>query len=297
MEIRTDLAHEMRERAVVKAKTRGGEIDGVIYSESEGGGIRTSRIEITNENGEREMKRAKGTYVTVFFGDLLSFGAENFGAVCDAAARELREMLGNVGTLLVCGVGNSNITPDSVGPLAMPSVAVTHAVKKSRPDLFAKLGLHDVACVAPGVTAETGIEAAMIVKGAADACGADAVVAIDALCCSDISRLGRTVQLSSVGLSPGSGIGGHSEEISEATVGRRVVGIGVPTIADASAVGETGDGGTAEGGNPDAAGLFVCPQDIDRLAVRLATLCAYSVNKAVNPDMTYAEMADLLQRP
>lgn len=298
MEIRTDLAHEMRERAVKKAKYHGKEIDGVIYSDSEKNGIRTSRIEITNANGEKELRRERGSYVTVFFGDLLSCGGREFSAVCDAAAAEIRRMLTEkeIGApLLVCGVGNSGITPDSVGPRTVSSVVVTHALKKNRPELYVKLGLGDVSCIAPGVTAQTGIEAAEIVRGAADACGAAAVIAVDALCASDITRLGRTVQLSSTGISPGSGIGGHGEEISARTVGRRVIGIGVPTIADVmTAAGYDDTASVPEKERELWQGLFICPQDIDRLAGKLALLCAYSINKAVNPDMTYEEMAELL---
>ena len=296
METRTDLAHELRERAVKKARYRGREIDGVVYSESERDGIRTSRIEITNENGERELCRARGNYVTVFFGDLLYRGTREFGRVCDETAGELRRMLTAAelsSPILVCGVGNPGITPDSVGPRAVASVAVTHALKKDRPELYEKLGFGDVSCVAPGVAAQTGIEAAEIVKGAADACGAAAVIAVDALCASDLSRLGRTVQLSSTGLSPGSGIGGHGEEISARTVGRRVVGIGVPTIADPLTAAGYGEGAVPEQASELFRGLFICPQDVDRLAGKLAALCAYSINKAINPAMTYGEMAEL----
>lgn len=292
MEIRTDMAHEMRERAVKKAKYSGKEIDGVIYSESENGGIKISRIEITDENGEKELGRERGIYITVFFGDMLSLGSREFNAVCDETSRELRGLLGDgvEKSVLVCGVGNSAITPDSVGPLSVSSVAVTHALKRSRPALYEKLGLGDVSCVAPGVTAQTGIDAAEIIKGAAEACSAKTVIAVDALCAADVSRLGRTVQLSSVGLSPGSGIGGGSEEITLRTIGRRVIGIGVPTIADVSAVA-----GDAGGEMKDVMrGLFICPQNIDRLAGKLASLCAYSINKAINPSMTYGEMAELL---
>ena len=297
MEIRTDLAHEIRERAVKMAKYGGKDVPGVIFSDRENNGIRSSRIEITDESGEKELGLGRGVYVTVFFGDMLSLGTKEFNAVCDETARELRGLLpeGRRGPVLVCGVGNSGITPDSVGPLSVSSVAVTHALKKNRPRLYEKLGLGDVSCIAPGVTAQTGIDAAEIVRGAADACSAETVIAVDALCAADVSRLGRTVQLSSVGLSPGSGIGGGSEELSLKTVGRRVIGIGVPTIADVATVaGHGGKSWIPEETRELLRGLFICPQDIDRLALRLATMCAYSINKAINPDMTYEEMAELL---
>ena len=76
---------------------------------------------------------------------------------------------------------------------------------------------------------ETGIESAEIIKGVASVVKPSCVIAVYALAATSAKRLGTTVQLSSSGILPGSGVGNHRFEISEKTLGVPVVSIGIPT--------------------------------------------------------------------
>ena len=60
-----------------------------------------------------------------------------------------------------------------------------------------------------------------------------AVIAVDALAARSLGRLGCTIQLSTSGISPGSGVNNARPQLSRETLGVPVVGIGVPTVVDA----------------------------------------------------------------
>ena len=60
------------------------------------------------------------------------------------------------------------------------------------------------------------------------------IIVIDALAAGDCERLATTVQLSNVGIVPGSGVGNCRSAITQETVGVPVISIGVPTVVDSS---------------------------------------------------------------
>ena len=62
--------------------------------------------------------------------------------------------------------------------------------------------LNSVSAIAPGVLGQTGIEAAEIIKSICDVAKPDCVIVIDALACSDVSRLGTTYSLPTRGYLP-----------------------------------------------------------------------------------------------
>ena len=62
----------------------------------------------------------------------------------------------------------------------------------------------------------------------------DLILVIDALAAGNCERLATTIQLSNVGIVPGSGVGNHRSAITQETVGVPVISIGVPTVVDSS---------------------------------------------------------------
>ena len=70
-------------------------------------------------------------------------------------------------------------------------------------------------------------------RAAMQAVQPDVVLVIDALAAKDIRRVSTTVQISDTGIAPGAGMGNRRREISEETLGCRVISIGVPTVIDA----------------------------------------------------------------
>ncbi len=71
-----------------------------------------------------------------------------------------------------------------------------------------------VSAIAPGVMAQTGMEAVEILEGIIEKTSPDVVIVVDALAARSMSRLCTTVQLTDTGISPGSGIGNHRRALS-----------------------------------------------------------------------------------
>ncbi len=131
---------------------------------------------------------------------------------------------------LVIGLGNVNVTPDSLGPYVLDNVIVTR-------HLFELGSVHEgyseVSGFSPGVMGNTGIETFDIIKSVVDKINVDYVIVVDALAAASISRVNRTIQVTDAGINPGSGVGNARKEISSVTLGKPVIAIGVPTVVDA----------------------------------------------------------------
>ena len=137
-------------------------------------------------------------------------------------------------TVLVAGLGNRRITADAVGPETVDRITVTKHLQTLDPSLFRQVGQLAVAALAPGVLGDTGVEAAELVAQAAQAVKPDAVIAVDALAARNVDRLGRTVQLSDCGISPGSGVGNRRMALTKSTLGVPVIALGVPMVVNSS---------------------------------------------------------------
>lgn len=290
--IRTDLAEEMRDRAMTAlAREKEGELDGIVFREKKMGDIRISTIEIRTDEGEKQLGRPIGNYVTISFPTAANLGYAEFLALCDAVAREIRSLCGEKKRILVCGIGNGAFAADALGVIAARHVLVTHHLKEMMSphmDAFA-----DIAALTPGIMAKTGMETADMVKGAVETVRPDAVLVIDALAAREADRLARTIQLSNTGLSPGSGLGNHRSALNERTLGVPVVSIGVPTVVDTATLVYDALSGKDidESALKKLSGFFVAPKEIDVIAENLGKLIGYAINRAFHGDFPYEEMA------
>ncbi len=107
-----------------------------------------------------------------------------------------------------------------------------HLFEYAPPEL--RGGLRSVAALAPGVLGLTGVETEEIVRGVVQHIRPDLVIAVDALAARNLQRVSTTVQLADSGIHPGSGVGNKRLGLTEASLGTRVIAIGVPTVVHAS---------------------------------------------------------------
>jgi len=230
--IRTDLAVESRE---IYRETYKREVPGVDIETEESENYSITRVKIINENGEREMGKPKGMYVTIDVPKLKNTDQELKDEISKVLAKELKGLCRNnenTKTLIV-GLGNWNVTPDALGPKVVDRVLVTRqyfiAYKKDKDDTVA-----NVSAISPGVMGLTGIETSEIVKGVVEKTKPDLIIAIDALASRKMERVSTTIQISDTGISPGSGIGNKRIGLTEDYLGVPVIAIGVPTVVDAA---------------------------------------------------------------
>jgi GPR endopeptidase len=137
-------------------------------------------------------------------------------------------------THLVVGLGNSEITPDAIGPFSVRKLNVTRHLRGIDEKLYDTIGRCEISALFPGVLGQTGIETVELIRGAAENAHPDVVLVIDALAARSCDRLAATVQLSDSGINPGSGIGNHRKAICRETVGVPVIALGVPTVVNSA---------------------------------------------------------------
>lgn len=278
MQIRTDLALEEKE---LSAETPAG----VSAEEFDCGEAHISRISVENEEGARRLGKPCGKYITIEVPPL-SDDADMDEKIVESIKNELTPLIPPDGTVLVAGLGNTDITPDALGPKTASAVLATRHITGEIARSAGLEGLRGVAVLSPGVLGQTGIETSEILEGIVKQTAPAAVIAVDALASRRLSRLGCTIQLSDSGICPGSGIGNCRREISEATLGVPVISVGVPTVVDAATLvyDLLGEDSREKGkASPRGEEMIVTPREIDLIIDRAAGLLGHSINCALQP--------------
>jgi len=263
------------------------------YTEFVRDGVRVTALTVDQAAGKRS-SRAPGRYVTVECGQVRLWDNARAETVTEILAEELKSfterLCGKAVTketkLLVCGLGNRHITPDALGPSVADKVTVTRHVTGNG-GLFDALGCSRVAAIQPGVLGQTGIEAADIIRGAAESVRPDVIIAVDALAARSCARLASTVQISDSGIQPGSGIGNRRTAITKDSVGFPVIALGVPTVVDSSTLvyDALEEGGVSEISPTlrevleNGRRFFVSPKESDVLVEEMSTLLAAAIDR------------------
>lgn len=138
--------------------------------------------------------------------------------------RALLQVIPPRGRLFTAGLGNPDITQDSLGAAAVRSLTARSG------------GRYSLSAIETDVAVKTGLDTARLVKAAARELKADCVIAIDALACHDPRYIGKTVQISDAGIIPGGGAGSARGELSRERLGVPIAAVGVPTVTALSSV-------------------------------------------------------------
>lgn len=288
MSIRTDLAVEKLEIA--------GEIlpEGVEKSEDTKAGLKITKISIKESKASNILGKPIGEYITIETNKLQN-STSNFEGEVSVIAEQISSILKKDGLILVVGLGNSDITPDAIGPLTINSVLATRHISK---DLASSIGLDNlkpVAAISPSVLGKTGMETAEIIESLCNSIKPEAVIVVDALASKSIDRLGSTIQISDTGISPGSGVQNKRKELSKTTLGVPVVAIGIPTVVDMTTIAFDllGEGFKSEKVSTRGRTLMVTPREVDELVKQASKLISCAINKALQPSLSLEEIEGL----
>lgn len=279
MGLRTDLAMECIDTE---------RLPEAVHVAERGRIFRITEVVIDDDSCLDTIGKGKGRYVTLESEDIGGF-SDNFEAMARELAHEIASFIPE-GDILVAGLGNSDITPDAVGPLTAAKVLATRHIRSLPVSPEELRSLRAVSSFAGGVLGQTGIETAELVKAVADAVKPSAIIAADALACSDISRLGTAIQISDSGISPGSGVSNARKELSEKVMGVPVIAVGIPTVVDMHTIVRSIAGSSPEEGLPN---MMVTPRDIDRLTERASQLLALGINMALQPSMSFEDIVGM----
>ena len=267
----TDLACERRRVDISE--------EGVIYKKEYAACGLWERIQITSKAGERLIGRPAGFYDTLLLPrmdlcdneTIIDAKGEISGELI-ALAEKMRVVPERI---LVVGLGNAALTPDSVGTEAARLVRPTSHLKELDEQMLSSLGCSEISVIRPGVLCETGIDSLSTVRGIADRLCPDLIIAIDALAARGAERLGTTIQISSAGITPGGGIDAPRLPINESTAGAPVIAIGVPTVMDSDYF-LVDDVRRPEG----RSAMFVAPKEINEIVTIAADIISGGINRA-----------------
>lgn len=291
MQLRTDLAVEARE--IVGEHISGTEFK--TYSEN---GLEISRLTVKNQKAKQALGKEIGTYITIELPSL----TDNFSETDErliTIGEEIRSLLPVNGLVLVVGLGNTEITPDSLGPKTSSHILATRHITGEIARATGLDKLRPVAVMQTGVTGQTGIETGEYIMSVVKRIKPNAVVAIDALASRRLERLGCTLQISDTGISPGAGVGNHRTKINRETIGVPVIAIGVPTVVDVQTlandlIGDEFNSQTKEQISPHGRQMVVIPREIDLLTERASRLIAFALNGALQNEFDLPDLVSLM---
>ena len=220
---RTDLAMESFSAS---GKT---DLPGVEVRQWEQSEVTLTEVVITDANTASQLGKPCGTYLTLESALLRERDPDVRIAAANLLGEELARLIPpDDGTpVLIVGLGNRFVTPDSLGPNTIDRTLVTrHAVENG----FSRAKMRSVAAIAPGVLGITGVETVEMVESLVKKLSPRLVICIDALAARASSRIGAAIQLTDAGIQPGGGVGNHRKPLNRETLGVDVVAVGMPTV-------------------------------------------------------------------
>ena len=235
----TDLADERRD-IFKKANNIEDEIPGVeTESFEDDKNIKTFKVKILEKQGEESLGKPIGTYITIDIKNLKIAEEGEIRKASEVVTKQLKELISkhinNKEDILIVGLGNEYVTPDSLGPKVIAEVDITRHFLKYTPE-YIDPNTRPVSAISPGVLGTTGIETVEIIKGVVENIKPKLVIVIDSLASKSIERISSTVQISDTGIVPGAGVGNKRNEISINTLGIPVLAIGVPMVVEAATI-------------------------------------------------------------
>lgn len=280
---------------------------GVHVNRWEAGGVTMTEVVILDDAAASALGKTAGRYLTMESPLLRKRDPDVRGAMASLLAEELSRLLpgqDRESCALVIGLGNRGITPDALGPAVIDRTLVTRHLSDH---LFPMSDLRPVSAIAPGVLGVTGIETMDVVESLARLLRPAAVICIDSLAARDSNRIGATLQLTDTGIQPGAGVGNHRRALTRESIGAPVIAIGMPTVIHAAALARDAfewlhrpcDDGALEDMERALLGtelgdMIVTPREIDAMIQDAAGIIAAGINRALQPELSDAEIAAMM---
>lgn len=289
--VRTDLAVEALELG--QGAEQRAALPGMRHRELERCGIPITEVEILDDTAAKQMGKPVGHYLTLTLGELPGRTGDTFERTVQAVTETLIQILpkGETRPALVIGLGNRNITPDAIGPIAVDHTLATRHLIGQAPEFFGQW--RPVSAVHTGVVGSTGVESAELIHALVQEIKPAFVIAVDALAARSAARLGKTIQIADTGIIPGSGVGNARAALNQETLGIPVIAMGVPTVVDAeSLVSELAGRQSADQDALER--MMVTPREIDALAADLGRVTGYAISLALQEGLALADLELLL---
>ncbi|MBQ8909391.1 MAG: GPR endopeptidase [Clostridia bacterium] len=227
-------------------------------------GISVASLKIETKKQSENLGLKQGQYYIINSPLLHSLGEENEKYLSNIIANKLKLILKGMGIekqdkiLLAC-LGNFDVEGDRLGKEVFDRVNISTLQADVRVYKFC-----------PNVFIFTGIESAEVVKILVKHLKIKCVIIIDSLTTVALARLGTSFQLSSSGMTPGSGVNRFGRAIDAKDLNAVCVSIGVPFMISSSSLGGQKVGET-----------ILVPKDVSQDIARAGRVIAGAINKVV----------------
>lgn len=169
-----------------------------------------------------------------------------------AVAKCIKEFGYKLDKILFVGLGNAKYISDALGEMVLDNLPPPS-------DKMAKFK--------PQVGRITGIESYDIILSAKKIVKPSLVIAVDSLATNDISKVGKSIQITNVGLTPGSGVGNARKILTAKSLGVPILAVGVPLVASINTLDKR---------------RLVIPIDIEDIAEKLAKTISNGIRQILN---------------
>lgn len=234
MDFRTDMADERVDE--YKKTNNLSDIDGIKVETQNLNSVKVTTVDVLNENGKNAVGKDIGKYITIQIKDVEYLNEKAKEEIIDELAKQINILVGNnLDSIMIVGLGNEYVTPDSLGPKVISFINVTRHVIKYAKELVED-ETREISAISPGVMGMTGIETEEIVESIIGYVKPKMLIVIDSLASLSVSRLGKTIQLGNTGITPGAGIGNKRQGLNFENLKIPVIAIGVPTVVDQATI-------------------------------------------------------------
>ena len=238
LNFRTDMADERVD--AYKEVYNLSEIEGIKVDSKEEGMVKITTVDVLNENGKRAVGKDVGKYITMEIKDIEYISDEQKENIITSLAKQITTLITRpVESVMIVGLGNERITPDSLGPKVVENINVTRHMLRYAKE-FVEPNTREISAISPGVMGTTGIETEEIVESVTKFVKPDLLIVIDSLASRSIKRVGKTIQLGNTGITPGAGVGNKRQSLNKETLGMEVIAIGVPMVVDLGTIIDEG---------------------------------------------------------
>ena len=290
--IYTDLACER----VKQSRFHDENSNNVQFSTNTINDITVRRMYVKNNAGEKETGVKAGKYTTIYFDPITTISEKEKSTLALVVAKEIADICSEYSfDILICGLGNINMTTDSIGPKVIQKLTVTRHVYDYDKKTFDLLKFKKTSSIAPGVLAQTGIESAVIIKGICEKITPDMLLTVDSICARATERLCTTIQITDTGVAPGSGVKNKRPKIDKELLSIPVISIGFPTVMNSATMiydclnkhNENTISKDLEKTLQNNVSYYVTINEIDEIINTVSDILAQSINIVTSLDSTY----------
>lgn len=265
-------------------------IDGIEITEEKYEEFKVTEVNVINENGANAIEKDIGKYIT-FEMDNIKY-INDINKVTEKIKQILNELIQKEKSVMVVGLGNMYVTPDALGAKVVKGIEVTRHILLLAKEILSE-NTREVSAICPGVMGNTGIQTSEIITAVSKIVSPEYIIVIDSLMSKSIKRVGASIQISNVGITPGSGITEINSKIDENSTGAKVIALGVPMVVDMATITNEAlnkiENTTDEKNERykkiadilDTENYIVTPKDIDELIEIMANIISKSINESM----------------